>query len=557
MHILQDDDTVRFEGQGKVHYGLVKSIGKKYAMVYEISTCEIRKIAISRLTYVPPVTLDKQQITKLCRYEISWSGVTGGAPDIVRVVFSEPFTLTLNDLSAALHNIRLSDADNTTLYNEWFEPLYSHYCIYLDDFLEEQTPDYIDVLPGLPNRARKLEGMLRVIEDIFSRSIPLRSAAASLIREINSYLEDEKKPVSERNYKNQEKEEFLLYYDSSNGKGDLNTADDTTRNLYRRFVNDLISNDNKLALKIKGEGCCNGSIIFERDPAEAYRLIKRLFDMAGEPNYALWLGELCFSGDHADGMPEYEEAFRYLSIAASGGILRAMVIIARMFALGLGVPKNTDTAWRIVEEVYSICEQRFLIGDYNCKFADAAFYKGRCMRSGKFGYHSATLAYESFLQARLAVRKRREFCNDGDDKLADDIQAEIDKMFELGILPPKSKTAKIWINSMLYHHLHKYRRMVMRIRRLKSGDLKLTFSIEKFPYEHDQPVMFITETNTGYCDAVPSISVKVSGSSLEKIPDEPVLFNSTDGRNYFMGGTKVITIDGDYTFTNCAEPAPN
>ena len=69
--------------------------------------------------------------------------------------------------------------------------------------------------------------------------------------------------------------------------------------------------------------------------------------------------------------------------------------------------------------------------------------------------------------------------------------------------------------------------------------------------------MFITETNTGYCDAVPSISVKVSGSSLEKIPDEPVLFNSTDGRNYFMGGTKVITIDGDYTFTNCAEPAPN
>lgn len=549
MHELRNDDTVRFEGQGKVHFGLVKSIGKKFAIVYDISTYETRKIALSRLTYVPPVTLGPQQLTDLCRYNITWSELTGGAPDVVRVIFSEPFTLTLSDLYIGLKNIRSSNADNSTLYSEWFEPLYSHYCIYLEDFPEEKTPDDIDILPGLPDRAKKVSGILGIIENIFNNSIPLRNAASGLIRDIDRYFDDEKKPVDQRTYKDQEKEDFLLYYDSTGGTGDLDSADDTAITLYRSFLNELCEKDNKLALKFKGKSCYYGDRIFERDPAESYRLLKKLFDMTADPHYAVYLGDLCYSGEYDDGIPRYEEAFRYYSIASASGSLKAMGKIARLFAFGHGVPKNTDIAWKMVEEIYSICERRFLMGDYNCKLAEAAFYRGRCIQSGNFGYHSTNLAYESMLQARLAVNKRMEFGNKGDDLLLDEIQSAIDEMFRMGIIQKRSKSAKVWINSLLYHHLHKYRRMVMHVRRLKSGELKLTFSIEKFPDEREQPPMFITEINTGFCDTVSSISVRVSNSTLENVPDEPVFFNSTDGHAFFLGGTKVLTIDGDYIFT--------
>ena len=549
MHELQNDDTVRFEGQGKVHFGLVKSVGKKFAIVYDISTYDTRKIAVSRLTYVPPVTLDPQQLKMLCRYEITWSELTNGAPDVVRVIFSEPFTLTLKDLYAGLQNIRNSGDDNSKLYKDWFEPLYSHYCIYLEDFPEEKTPEDIEILPGLPDRAKKVSGLLGLIENIFNKSIPLKNAAAGLIRDIDRYFDDEKKPVCERKYNDHEKEDFLLYYDSSGGSGDLNSADDATITLYRSFLNELCEKDNKLALKLKGKSCYYGDRIFDRDPAEAYKLLKRLFDLTADPHYAVFLGELCYSGEYSDGIPKYEEAFRYFSIGAASGILKAMRCVARLFALGRGVPKNTDIAWRIVEEIYSVCERRFIMGDYNCKFAEVAFYRSKCIQSGNFGYHSANLAYESLLQARLAVKKRLEFGNAGDNELLEEIQTSINEMFGMGAIEKNSKSASIWINSFLYHHLHKYRRMVMRVRRLKSGEIKLTFSIEKFPDEREQPPMFITETHTGFCDMVSTISVKVSNSDLEDIPDEPIYFNSTDGHTYFLGGVKVITINGDYIFT--------
>ena len=549
MRELRNDDTVRFEGQGKVHFGLVKSVGKRSAIVYDINTYETRKIALSRLTYVPPVILDPQQLTKLCRYEINWSDLTGGAPDIVRVIFSEPFTLTLKDLYAGLQNIRNSNDDNSKLYSEWFEPIYSHYCIYLEDFPEEKTPDDVVIIPGLPDRAKKVSGILGLIESIFNNSIPLKNAASGLIRDIDRYFEDERKPVCERTYKDQEKEDFLLYYDSSGGSGDLSSADDTTITLYRSFLNELSEKDNKLALKLQGKSCFYGDRLFERDTVEAYRLLNKLFELTADPHYAVYLGDLFYSGECADGIPHYEEAFRYYCIGSVSGSLRAMGRVARSFAFGQGVLKNTDIAWKIVEEIYAVCERRFLMGDYNCKLAEAAFYRGKCIQSGNFGCHSMNLAYESLLQARLAVKKRMEFGNKGDDVLLEEIQGAIDEMFNTGIIQKRNKSAKVWINSLLYHHLHKYRRMIMRVRRLKCGELKLTFSIEIFPDENEPPLMFITETDTGFCDTVSSVSVRVSDSTLENVPDEPIYFNSTDGHAFFLGGTKVITIDGDYIFT--------
>lgn len=549
MYELQIDDTVRFEGKGKVQYGLVKSIGKKFAVVYNIGNCETRKIALSRLTFVPPVTLSPEQLSMLCRYQISWTALTGGAPDVVQVNISEPYTLTLRDLLDGLQSIRKAAPDNAVLYDEWFDPLYSRYCIYLEDFLEEKTPEDVVTLPGLPNRASKVAGILRVIENLFSKSVPVRNAASSLIREINGYFIDEGKPISERTYNDKEKEDFLLYYDKEKGKGNISNADEETLSLYRSFLDDLCAKENKYAMKTKGLCCIHGDNGFERDLAEAHRLFLRLFELTADPHYAMYLGDMCYSGEYADGMPQYEEAFRYYCIAAGGGINRANIYVADMFAYGRGAPKNPDIAWRLLENVYSRIEERFLAGDYCCNFAETAFYRSKCIRSDNYGCHDASLAYESLLKAGLAVQKRMPAGIEGDQELASKIKEATDELISMGLVPDHSKSAEIRVNTLFKLYLHKYRRMIMRIRKLKNGELKITYSLEKLPEDKDQPMMFIFEPKTGFCDMVSSVSVKVTGSTLENVPEESVYFNSTDGRNYFIGGTKVISIDGEYIFS--------
>lgn len=547
MHQLNTDDTVRFEGQGKVHYGLVRNVGKRFAVVYDLSTSEEKKIALSRLTYIPPVILGPEQLGRLCRFEISWSELTCGAPDHANVAFTQPFAITLDDIKTGLQNIRRSLTDNNTLSEEWFEPIYSHYCIYTDIFIDEKTPESVEYVPGLPDRGRKLAEIFVIIEKIFQNNIPLRNAAPGIVREIDRYFEDEKKPVTQRRYTDSEKESFLVYYDCICGEGNIRTADDLTRSIYKSFVEELCPKGNKLAMKIKCKNCLHGSELFEKDPEEAYKYLKILFSLTGDPYYALDLGDIYYSGACSDGTPDYDEAFRNYSIAAATGIFDARSKIAKMFANGQGVPMNKDVAWKIIEELYAVCERRFLMGDYDCKFAEAAYTRGRAVLDGNAGFNNQELAFESLLQAQLALSLRKQLGGRSDDRLADMIHQDIDSL--LFGWPPRSKTARIWTNSLLSHHLHKYRRMIMRIRRLKNGDLKLTFSIEKFPDEHSRPLMLITETETGFCDLTGSVTLKVCGSSLKSIPEEPVFFNATDGQNYYLGGSRVITVDGTYIFS--------
>jgi uncharacterized protein len=51
---------------------------------------------------------------------------------------------------------------------------------------------------------------------------------------------------------------------------------------------------------------------------------------------------------------DYKKAFELLSTAASRGASRAVLNLARMYAEGLGIPKNTQEALRLYESVAKV-----------------------------------------------------------------------------------------------------------------------------------------------------------------------------------------------------------
>ena len=51
---------------------------------------------------------------------------------------------------------------------------------------------------------------------------------------------------------------------------------------------------------------------------------------------------------------DYEKAFQYLSSAANRGASRAVLNLARMYAEGLGIPKNISEAIRLYESLANL-----------------------------------------------------------------------------------------------------------------------------------------------------------------------------------------------------------
>ena len=375
-------------------------------------------------------------------------------------------------------------------------------------------------------------------------------------------MADERKPILERDYSDADKEHYI----SQLGNDDrLKIATELELTVYRKFIDDLIPKDNHTALRCKGYGCYGGDPAYECDWNTALECVTRLYELTGKPMYANTFGYIYYYGRCWDGEPKYDEAFKYFSVGAAGFYYESRYKLADMFVHGYGVPKNTKIAYTIVSELYDHNFPYILDGKFDCKFADIALRIGSYAESGYGKTANDIDAYKYYLQADFAIRQRLKYDHYGDLSVADSIRQRLNSILNSGkIRKPRKSTLLGYVSlfGLLYHHLKKYRKLLLNIKPINSDDIKLTIRIAPFKEEKYPPKLFITETDTGFCGMLESLTLKAVNSNVvepEQL-DKTIYFDNinyyyeattgTEGIKFLLGDKTQAIVIGKLKFTS-------
>lgn len=548
---LKAGDIVSFFSGRKKQYGVIQETDEKTALVYAFATDKTRDLPFTALTYVPPVCITEEQLGALARCELKWSDIIGESEGVLPFSAETPYAVTLTDLLQALKAISASSDDNAVIRSEWFSPVFFFLpeddCILLPDEEEEEKKA---PLPGLPGRGEKLLSLSDRIDSLLLPDAPpLREQAGALIEEIEHFLEDETRPVEQRRYTEQEKEAFLHRFEDDI---ELKRADERTRALYRKFVEELCEQDNAFALHQKGYGCYGGDPVFDCDWNVSRDCISRLFEKTGDPAYANTLGYIAYYGRCWDGVPQYEEAFRYFSIGAAGGFYESRYKLADMFASGKGVPENKQIAASILSELYRENKKYMLEGLFNCKFADIAFRMGTYCENGTFPDASLYDVRAYYLQADFAIRQRLPYDNYGDLSVADHIRKALLRSLSDNTIPKPAKTCRVFLSFLLQDYLKQYRRLQMHVKELSGGDLRLTIRLLPSAEDRYPPKLFLTVPDAGFCGMLEKLRIRVHREEWipGAIPQEAVVFDNIIGSTFYLGDDPVADIHGEMRFTS-------
>ena len=564
MHEFKPDDVVTLRFKGQDCHGRIMKVGKKNAEVYINNIHEFKRVSLDRLTFVPPIMLTPEQTRQLCRYEVKWSEFQEGHPDFTDVYLESPYTMTFEDMLAAARNIIVSDDDNETVREEWYDILYYFLYEAEEGVGLENTPDDVEMLEYLPDRSEILSDLFYTdLDELLDiEAEPVTETISDIIKRIKYFLSEEQKPILKRAYSDADKENYI---DRLGNDDRLKTATELELTVYRKFIEDLIPKDNHKALKRKGYGCYGGDPAYECDWNTALECVTRLYELTGKPVYANTLGYIYYYGRCWDGEPKYNEAFKYFSVGAAGYYYESRYKLADMFVHGYGVPQNTKTAYTIVSELYDQNVKYMLDGDFDCKFADVALRMGIYAESG-YGYTNVHHAYKYYLQAEFAIRQRLKYDHYGDLSVADSIRKRLNNLLESGQIKKPKRSAYVDLYELFWLHLRKYRKLRLDIKQMKNGDVKLSIRIAPFKEEKYPPKLFITEEETGFCGMLEMLIIRVNNAVIRGLDnnsgtvifDDMGFYSETDYKNgtgisgfkFMLGDEMQVAVIGGFKFTS-------
>ena len=338
-----------------------------------------------------------------------------------------------------------------------------------------------------------------------------------------------------------------------------------TQKLFKKCLDAMCEKKDPKAIQRRGYCYYCGTKIYPNDWIKARDAFLEYYQLTGDASAANTLGYIFYYGRCNNGVPEYEEAFKYFSIGHAFTYFESTYKLADMFAHGYGVVKDGKTANHLYWSVYTQNLKRFIKEDYECKFADAALRMGNCFRYGYGAEVDLRTAYYYYLQADLAIRKRTEVANHyGDTVVFNGVQRALEEVRQE--YTEKGRTEyfvnPIWINWTLIKH----RRCKMKIRELKEGALQLTASPMKRRDENKAPLMLIAIPKADYCELKDKIMVRTAPNSTYRITGDGSEFIFDSYQYDWNGGTKfylgddlvaeIITKKYSFKAPSKKEPAP-
>lgn len=346
---------------------------------------------------------------------------------------------------------------------------------------------------------------------------------------------------------------FVTNYDCDN----INKQDEKTQQMFKKCLDRLCDKEFSDAIQKRGYCYYCGTKEYPNDWVKARESFIKYYNMTGDASAANTLGYIYYYGRCNNGVPEYEEAFKYFSIGHAFGIYESTYKLADMFTHGYAVVKNFETAYRLYYSVYSDNLEHFRRGVFDCKFADIALRMGNCYRDGIDVLECLEEAYCFYLEADYAIRKRIEKYNFyGDTVVYNGIQKALAEAKE------KYKNHK---NKKVFRHFPEWvkwmtiedRKCKLKITELEDRKLSIKATILKKYYENYEVNTLVTIPELGYSELRKDITLITEPGSIFEFVDgkNEIIFEYVEydyGRNTtkFYLDDKVVgkIITRSYTF---------
>ncbi len=173
----------------------------------------------------------------------------------------------------------------------------------------------------------------------------------------------------------------------------------------------LLSNAEKgdlLSMRLLGYEYYEGNNGFLINPKESEYWLERYFSETKDSEVARTLGYIYYYGRTTKGIPQKEKAFQYFAIGHfAGHYFEATYKLADCYVKGYGTPVCEEAAFNLVASIYAETRRHFLETD-DSKYADVALRLGNYYRDGTYVDQNMPIAYEYFLEAKIAIKKRLE-----------------------------------------------------------------------------------------------------------------------------------------------------
>ncbi|MBQ6824661.1 MAG: sel1 repeat family protein [Clostridia bacterium] len=374
------------------------------------------------------------------------------------------------------------------------------------------------------------------------------SAPTELTEALSYYFETVKIPLNERQFDENEKRWIVYAY---NHDPILAAATQEEVAIYKRLATALYEQGDRYGLLAVGYGCYGGNRAFECDFERARQCMHQLLEsdelLQNKAFYANTLGYIYYYGRTNNGIPRYEEAFRYFNFAAHARIYEARYKLADLYKHGRGTEKNEELAHALIRTLYEETLPQLINGEFDSKFADIALRMGNYaaeQEPEEDGDAEDVLNY--YLQADFALRMRRH-CGDsyGDDTVAKAIHTTLERTKqEMGFRPKKSLTLYN-LSRLLSRNLLPGRWMEVTVKE-KRHNYKLTFCIHQRQDERISKRVFLSVPELELCGLYDRVSVTLDTAGT--LPLGTFLFDElyTDAL-YFDGGT-VLKFPEDAVF---------
>lgn len=202
-----------------------------------------------------------------------------------------------------------------------------------------------------------------------------------------------------------QKELFIDYYDDQKR---LDTADTADLVLYKKLVLELANENNIKGITTLGYAVYgDDNPVFDCDWELARDCMLKLTELAPDKlkaQAANTLGYIYYYGRCNGGRPQYEEAYKYFSLAAFFGYYEAFYKIGDMLRDGKGPFKNREAAYRLYRWVY---EENFdlFLKENKGVLADVALRLGNCYQHGICVSKNLLEAYRYYLIAQVAINE--------------------------------------------------------------------------------------------------------------------------------------------------------
>lgn len=205
---------------------------------------------------------------------------------------------------------------------------------------------------------------------------------------------------------------------------------------YKALIAERIKHNDPQGYIALGYAHYLGYVGFDRDYHTAEKAFLEVLKIIEEPYVANSLGYIYYYGRTSNGVPNYERAFYYFTLAAQAGVSEAVYKLADMYYHGHGVLLNVRHAMYVYQKLYYMSLASF-IEDEPSKFADL------CLRQASVSideHHDELKALGYYLEAEYSLRKRVDEHYVGDERLYAKVKEKISELnASLNIVPPEGK----------------------------------------------------------------------------------------------------------------------